>query len=200
MMPSNHLILCYPLLFLSSIFPSIRVFSSESVLRIRSSKYWRFSFSNSSSSEYSGLISFRIDWFDFLAFWGTLKSLLQHHSSKASILWYWDFFMFQLSHPYMTTGKTIALTIWIFVGKKMHTSNYSWLNYGKDKHSRASYHTTCSCQSRLNQWPLGLWKWPCFKNSILQPSRAIASLGMAYLSLVLSVLSFLIINKFSWNG
>ena len=118
-MPSNHLILCRPLLLLPSIFPSIRVFSSESVLRIRWPKYWSFSFSISPSSEYSGLISFRMDWLDILAVQGTLKSLLQHHSSKASVLWHSAFFIVQLSHPYMTTGKTIALTRQTFVGKVM---------------------------------------------------------------------------------
>ena len=115
-MPSNHLIL-YPLLFLPSIFPSIRVFSNESVLHIGWPKYWSFSFSTSPSNEYSRLISFRIDWLDLLAVQGTLKGLLQHHSSKASILWHSAFFIVQLSHPYITTGKTIALTRWIFVGK-----------------------------------------------------------------------------------
>ena len=110
-MPSNHLILCLPLLLLPSVFPSIRVFSNESVLHIRWPKYWSFSFSISLSSEYAGLISFRIDWFDLLAVQGTLKSLLQHHCSKASILWYSAFFMAQFSYPYMTTEKTIALTI-----------------------------------------------------------------------------------------
>ena len=109
-MPSNHLILCHPLLLLPSIFPSIRVFSSESVLHIRWPKYWSFSFGISPSNEYSGLISFRVDWLDLLAVQGTLKSLLQHHSSKASILRRSAFFMVQLSHPYMTTGKTIGLT------------------------------------------------------------------------------------------
>ena len=109
-MPSNHLIFCRPLLLLPSVFPSIGVFSKESVLCIRWPKYWSFSFSISSSNEYSGLISFKIDWFDLLAVQGTLKSLLQHHSSKASILWCSVFFIIQLSHPYMTTGKTIALT------------------------------------------------------------------------------------------
>ena len=113
-MPPNHLILCCPLLP-PSIFPSIRVFSNESVLHIMWPNYWSFSFSISPSNEYSGLISFRIDWFDPLAVQGTLKSLLQHHSSKASILQCSAFFMVQLSHPYMTTGKTIALTIWTFV-------------------------------------------------------------------------------------
>ena len=116
-MPSNHLILCHPLLFLSSVFPSIRVFSSESVLRIRWPKYCSFSFSISPSNEYSRLIPFRIDWFDLLAAQATLKSLLQHHSSKASILQCSAFFMVQFSHLYMTTGKTIALTRWTFVGK-----------------------------------------------------------------------------------
>ena len=108
MMPSSYLILCFPLLLLPSIFPSIRAFSSESVLHIRWPEYWSFSFSISPSNEYSGLISFRIDWFDLLAVQGTLKSLLQHHSSKASILWCSAFFFIQLSHPYMTTGKTIT--------------------------------------------------------------------------------------------
>ena len=116
-MPSNHPILCHPLLLLPSIFPSIRVFSKESVLHIRWPKYWSFSFGISPSNEYSGLISFRIDWLDLLAVQGTLKSLLQHHSSKASILWRSALFIVQLSHPYMTIGKTIALTIQTFVGK-----------------------------------------------------------------------------------
>ena len=115
--PSNHLILCRPLLLLSSIFPSLRVVSSESVLCIRWPKDWSFNFSISPSNEHSGLISFRMDWLDLLAVKGTLKSLLQHHSSKASILWCSAFFIVQLSHPYMTTGKTIALTSWTFVGK-----------------------------------------------------------------------------------
>ena len=118
-MPSNHLILSRPLLLLPSIFPSIRVFSSESVLHIRWAKYWSFSFSISPSNEYLELISFRMDWFDLLAVQGTLKSLLQHHSSKASILWCSAFFMVHLSHPYMTTGKTIALTRRTFVSKVM---------------------------------------------------------------------------------
>ena len=116
-MPSSHLILCRPLLLLPSIFPSIGVFSDESVLCIRWPKYWSFSFSIRPSNEYSGMISFRIDWLDLLAVQGTLKSLLQHHSSKTSILWHLAFSMVQPSHPYMTTGKTIALTRWTFVGK-----------------------------------------------------------------------------------
>ena len=118
-MPSNHLILCHPLLFPPSIFPSIRVFSNESVLHFRWPKYWSFSFSISPSNEYSGLISFRMDWLDLLAVQGTLKSLLQHRSSKASILWRSAFFIVQFSLPYMTTGKAIALTRWTFVGKVM---------------------------------------------------------------------------------
>ena len=118
-MPSNHLILCPPLLLSPSIFPSSRVLSNESVLRIWWPKYWSFSFNISPSNEYPGLISFRMDWLDFLAAQGTLKSLLQHHSSKASILQHSAFFIVQLSHPYMATGKTIALTRWTFVGKVM---------------------------------------------------------------------------------
>ena len=118
-MPSNRLILCHPLLLLPSIFPRVRVFSKESVLCIRWPKCWSFSFSISPSSEYWGLISFGIDWFDILAVQGTLKSLLQLHSSKISILWCSDFFMVQLSHPYMTIGKTIALTRQTFVNKVM---------------------------------------------------------------------------------
>ena len=116
-MPSSHLILCCPLLLLPSILPSIRVFSNESVLHIRWPKYWNFSFSISPANEYSGQTSFRMDWLDLLAVQGTLKSLLQHHSSKASILQRSAFFLVQLSHPYTTTGKTIALTRWTFVGK-----------------------------------------------------------------------------------
>ena len=118
-MPSNHLILCHPLLLHPSIFPSIRVFSNESVLCIRWPKYWTFSFSISPSNEYSGLISLRMDWLNLLAVQGTLNSLLQHYSLKASILRYSAFFTVQLSHPYMTTGKTIALTRWTIVGKVM---------------------------------------------------------------------------------
>ena len=117
--PSNQLILCHPLLLLPSIFPSIRVFSNESTLRLRWPKYWSFSFSISPSNEYSELISFRMDWLDLLAVQGILKSLLQHHSSKASILWHSAFFIVQLSHPYMTTEKIIALTRQTFVGKVM---------------------------------------------------------------------------------
>ena len=118
-MPSSHLILCRPLLLLPSIFPSIRVFSNEAVLHIRWPKDWSFSFSISPSNEYSGLISFRMDWFNLLLVQGTLESLLQHHSAKASILRCSAFFRVQLSHPYLTTGKTIALTRWTSVGKLM---------------------------------------------------------------------------------
>ena len=118
-MPSNHLILCRPLLLLPSTFPSIRVFSKESVLRTRWPKFWSFCFSISPSNEYSGLISFRMDWLDLRAVQGTLKNFLHHRSSKASILQHSALFMVQLSHPYMTTGKTIALTRWTFVGKVM---------------------------------------------------------------------------------
>ena len=118
-MPSNHLILYCPLLLLSSIFPSLRVFMNESVLHMRWPKYWSFSFNISPSSEHSGLISFKMDWLDLLAVQGTLKSLLQHHSSKPSIFQRSAFFIIQLSHPYMTTGKTIALTRWTFIGKVM---------------------------------------------------------------------------------
>ena len=118
-MPASHLILCHPLFLLPSIFPSIRVFSNESVLLIRLPKYWSFSFNISPSNEHPGLISFRMDWLDLLAVQGTLKSLFQHHSSKASVLQCSAFFIVQLSHPYMTAGKTIALTRWTLVGKVM---------------------------------------------------------------------------------
>ena len=124
-MPSNHLILCRPLLLLPSIFPSIRVFSNESALHIRWPKYWSFSFNISPNNEHPGLISFRIDWLDLLAVQGTLKSLLQHHSSKASNLWCSAFFIVQISHPYMTTGKTMALTRWTFVDKVMSAFQYA---------------------------------------------------------------------------
>ena len=116
-MPSSHLILCRPLLLLPPILPSISVFTNESTLHMRWTKYWSFSLSISPSNEHPGLVFFRMDWLDLLAIQGTLKGLLQHHSSKASILWHSDFFTVQLSHPYMTTGKTIALTRWTFVGK-----------------------------------------------------------------------------------
>ena len=131
-MPSNHPIVCRPLLLPPSIFPNIRVFSNESVLHIKWPKYWSFSFSISPSNEYSGLISFRMDWFDLLKVQRTLKSLLQHHSSNASVLWCSAFYLVQLSHPYMTTGETKALTRQTFVGKVMSLlfnmlSSWSWL-------------------------------------------------------------------------
>ena len=127
-MPSNHLILCCPFLLLPSVFLRIRVFSNVSALRIRWPKYWSFSFSISPSNEHPGLISFRTDWLDLLTVQGTLKSLLQHHNSKASILWCSAFFIIQLSHPYMTTGKTIALTRQTFVGKVMSSQCYGFSN------------------------------------------------------------------------
>ena len=133
-MPSNHLILCRPLLLLPSVFPSIRVFSNESVPRIRWPKYWNFSFSISSSNEYSGLISFRIDWFDLLGEQGTLKSLLQHHSSKASILQCLAFFIVQLSHPYMTTGKTV----YTHTHTHTHTHSQSVKEDSKDRYQNVS--------------------------------------------------------------
>ena len=134
-MPSNHLILCHPLLFLPTIFPSIRVFSKESVLHIRWPKYWSFSSNISLFNEHLGLISFRMDWLDLLAVQGTLKSLLQYHSSKASILQHSAFFTVQLSHPYMTTGKTIALTRRTSVGKIMSLlfNILSWFHITKLK-------------------------------------------------------------------
>ena len=140
-MPSNHLILCHPLLLLPSIFLSIRVFSDESVLPIRWPKYWSFSLSIIPSNEHPGLVSFRMDWLDLLAAQGTLKSLLQHHTSKASILRCLTFLIVQISHPYMTTGKTIALTRWTFVGKVMSllfalNHVYSFINSISIKHSR----------------------------------------------------------------
>ena len=119
MMPSNYLILCFPFLLSSSIFPSLRIFSNKSVLRIRRPKYWSFNFNIDASNEHQGLISFRMDWLDLIVVRGTLKSLLQHHGSKASILRCSAFFIIQLSHPYTTTGKTIALTRWTFLGKVM---------------------------------------------------------------------------------
>ena len=150
-MPSNHLILCWPLLLLPSIFPSIRVFSNESALGIRCPKYWHFSFNISPSNEHPGLVSFRMDWLDLLAVQGTLKGLLQHHSSKASILQLSAFFIVQLSHSYMTTGKTIALTRWIFVVKVMslHFNMLSMLVIGFLP--RSSFFKFHGCSHHL-QW------------------------------------------------
>ena len=155
-MPSSHLILCSPLLLLPPIPPSIRVFSNESTLHMRWPKYWSFSFSSSPSNEYSGLFSFGIDWFDLLAVQGTLKSLLQHHSLKASIFWHSVFFMVQLSHPYMTTGNTIALTLRTFVGKVMSLlfilgSKFLYLLYQqKNKKQRQQHQCSFKCTSVRN--------------------------------------------------
>ena len=139
MMPSNYLILCHPLLLPPSIFLSNRVFSNESVLPIRWPKYWSFSFSICPSNEYSGLISFRIEWFDLLAVQGIPKSLLQHHSSKVLILWRLTFFVVQLSYPYMTTGKTIALTRWTFVGKVMYLLFNMLSRFGDSDGKKSAY-------------------------------------------------------------
>ena len=154
--PSTHLILCHPLLLLPPIPPSIRVFSNESALPMRWPKYWSFSFSISPSNEHSGLVSFRMDWLDLLAVQGTLKNLLQHHSSKASILWCSAFFMDQLSHPYMTTGKAIALTRWTFVGKAMSLlfnmlSRLVTTFLPRSKHSVGGY-TIQGSPGKQNQW------------------------------------------------
>ena len=160
MIPSNHLILCRPLLLLPSIPPSIRVFSNESALCIGWPKYWSFSFSISPSNEYSGLISFRTDWLDLLAVQGTLKSLLQHHSPKASILWHSDFFMVQPSHPYMSTGKTILLTIWTFVGKEMSLL-FNTLSRCVIAFLPKSKHLLISWPQRQLHWFWSLRKWNC---------------------------------------
>ena len=161
-MLSNHLILCRPLLLLPSIFSSIRVFSNESVFHIRWPKYWSFSFSISPSNEYSGLISFRMDWLDLLAGQGTLKRLLQHHSSKASILWHSALFIVQLSHLYMTTGKTTALTRWTFAGKVMFLlfhmlSRLVTAVLPKSKHLFMAAVTICSDSGAQN-----IKVWYCF--------------------------------------
>ena len=154
-MPSNHLILCHPFLLLPSILPSSRVFSNESALCIRWPKYWGFSIS--ASNEYSGLISFRIHWFYLLAVQGTLKSLLQHHSSKASILWCSGFIMVQLSHPYMTIGKAIALTRWTFVGKVMSVLFNALPRFyqGFPSKEQASFNFPCSWSTPLANFNFG---------------------------------------------
>ena len=165
--PSNHLILCRPLLLLPSVFPRIRVFSNESVLHIRWPKYWSFSFSISSSNENSGLISFRMDWLDLLAVQGTLKSLLQQHSSKASILQHSAFFIVQFSHPYMTTGKTIALTIQIFVGKVMSLITSPPTNQ-KNVLELISQHTPPFPHLIFNNLSLKvIWSWGLLSSSLL---------------------------------
>ena len=154
MMPSKHLILCHPLLFLPSIFPSTKVFSNELVLCSRWPNYWSFSFSSSSFIEYSELIFFRIDWFDLLAVQGTLKSLLQHHSLKASIILHSTFFIVQLSHPYMTTGKNIALTIWTFFGKVMS------LLFSEDCWEKCQRLQICRWyHSNGRKWRASWWRW-----------------------------------------
>ena len=167
-MPSNHFILCHPLFLLPSIFLSIRVFPKESVLHIRWTKYWSFSCSISPSSEYPGLISFRMDWLDLLAVQGTLKSLLQHHSSKAWILWYSAFFIVQLSHPYMTTGKTIALTRWTFVSKVMSLL-FNMLSRLVIAFLPRSKQTLHGCSHHL-QWFWSPPKIKCVTVSIVSPS------------------------------
>ena len=159
-MPSNHLILCHPLLLLPSIFPNIRVFSDESALRIRWPKYWNFSFNISLYNEHPELISFRMDWLDFLAVQGTLKSLLQHHSSKASILRLSAFFVVQLSNPYMTTGKTIALTRWTFVGKIMSLLFNMLSRMVITFLSRSKHLLICGCSHHLQ------WFWSPPKSSL----------------------------------
>ena len=180
--PFNHLILCCPLLLPPSIFPSIRVFPNESTLRIRWPKHWSFSFSISPSNEYSGLISFRINWFDLLSVQGTFKSLLQHHNLKASILQHSAFFTVQLSHPYMTTGKTIALTLWTFVSKMMSLffntlSRFSWYLIVKDRVSlRKLSDTWARCRreagvGRADSPGLGIPPGPSCTPQTLAPGR-----------------------------
>ena len=158
-MPSNHLILCRPLLLLPSIFPSIRVFSNGLALHIKWPKYWSFSFSISPSSEYSGLIAFRIDWFDVLAVQGTLQSLLQHHSLKASILQHSAFFIVQLSNPYMTTGKTIAFTIRTFLGKVMSLLLNTLFVISVCALKNVMYECIfqCNTQNRIQSYKCGLY-------------------------------------------
>ena len=183
LMPSNHLIFCRPLLLLPSIFPSIRIFFNKSVLCIRWLKYWSFSFSISPSNEYSEHISFRIDLFDLLAVQGTLKSLIQHHNSKESILGPSAFFVAQLSHPYVTTGKTIPLTRWTFVGKVM-----SLLSHMLSRLSQAELQRE---YSPIHQQKIGLkiyWAWPCPSEQdpdspTANPSRQEASTNPFFLSI-----------------
>ena len=152
-MPSNHLVLCHPLLLLPSIFPSIRVFSNKLTLCIRWPKYWSFSFSISPSNEYLALISFRIEWLDLLALQGTLKNLLQHHSSKASILWCSAFFMVQLSHPYVTPGKTTALIMWTSVSKVVSRHRFSSKERASFNSVESEARTICRC-SRFSPFHL----------------------------------------------
>ena len=186
-MPSNHLILCHPLLLPPSIFPRIRVFSNESVLHIRWPKYWSFNFSISPSNEYSGLISFRIDWFDLLAIQGTLKSLLQHCSSKALILQCSAFFMLQLSHPHMTTGKTIALTRRTFVSKVM-TLLFSMLSRLAMTFLPRNKHLLISWLQSLSAMILELPKIKSVTVSIVSPSICHEVMGLDAMILVFCML------------
>ena len=188
-MPSNHLILCHPLLLLPSIFPSIRVFSSESVLRIRWPKYWSFSFSISPSNEYSGLISFRTDWLDLLAVQGTFKSLLQQHSTKTSILWHSAFFIVQLLHPYMTTGKTTTLTKGALVDKGMS------LLFNMLSRLVITFLPRCKhlLISRLQSPSAVIWEPPKIKSvtvSTVSPSICYGVMGPDAMILVFWMLSF----------
>ena len=185
-MPSSHLILCRPLLLLPPIPPSIRVFSNESTLRMRWPKYWSFSFSISPSNEHPGLISFTMDWLDLLAVQGTLKSLLQHHSSKASILRHSAFFTVQLSHPYMTTGKTIALTRWTFVGKVIPLllnmlSRLVVTFLPRSKHLLISW---------LQSPSAVILEPPKIKSAIVSPSFCHGVMGLDVMILVFWMLSF----------
>ena len=188
-MPSNHLILCHPLLLLPSIFSTIRVFSSESVLCIRWPKYWSFSFNISPSNEYSGLISFRMDWLALLAVQGTLKSLLQHHSSKAEILWCSAFFIVQLSHPSMTTGKTMPLTRRTFVGKVMSLlfNTLSWLVIAFLLKSKCLLLSWLQSQSAVILEPP---KIKFVTVSIVSPSNCHEVMGLNVMILVFWMLSF----------
>ena len=170
--PSNHLILCCPILLPPSVFPSIRVFSNESLLHIRWPKYWSFSFSISPSNDYSGLISFRIDWLDLLTIQGTLKSLLQHHSSNASILQHSAFFIVQLSHPYMTTGKTIALIRWTFAGKVVSpvaavTNNHKLCGWKHQKCYSLTVLEAGSTGSLSLHWNQGVGRVTCIRGKCI---------------------------------
>ena len=185
--PSTHLILCHPLLLLPPIPPSIRVFSNESVLPMRWPKYWSVSFSISPSNEHPGLVSFRMHWLDLLAVQGTLKNLLQHHSSKASILWCSAFFMDQLSHPYMTTGKATALTRWTFVGKAMSLlfnmlSRLVITFLPRSKHTVGGY-TSQGSPGKQNQWDRCRCRCKCREAKAEIWERAILSQGLAQAAL-----------------
>ena len=203
-MPSNHLILCRPLLLLPSIFPSIRFFSSESVLCIRWPKYWSFSSSISPSNEYSGLISFRIDWFDLLAVQGTLKNLLQHHSSKASIFQCSAFFMVQLSYPYLTAGKTVALTTWTLVGKVM-SLRFNMLSIlvivflPRSKHLLISWLQSPSAvilePKKIKSVTVSIVS-PSICHEVIRPDAMILVIGMLSFKPAFSLSSFTFIKRF----